>query len=97
MKQELITEQKWISNERFNRVYSVYQVLPGPEATELACYFGYISGGRFGAILGGLGFLLPGFLSHVISLLVICHLWIRFSCCSSILFGYSSCCICDDL
>jgi hypothetical protein len=31
MKQELVTEQKWISNEKFNRVYAVYQILPGPE------------------------------------------------------------------
>lgn len=62
MKQELVTEKKWISNERFMRVYSVYQILPGPEATELACYFGLLAGGRIGAFLGGLGFLLPGFL-----------------------------------
>ena len=62
MKTELVDEKKWISKELFNKVYAVYQVLPGPEATELACYFGYLSGGRFGAFLGGLGFLLPGFL-----------------------------------
>lgn len=62
MKQELVTEKKWISNARFTRVYSVYQILPGPEATELACYFGLLAGGRFGALLGGLGFVLPGFL-----------------------------------
>jgi len=61
MKQELVTEKKWISNERFNRVYSVYQILPGPEATEFACYFGLLSGGRVGSFLGGLGFILPGF------------------------------------
>lgn len=61
MKQELVTEKKWITNDRFTRVYSVYQILPGPEATELACYFGLLTGGRFGAFLGGLGFVLPGF------------------------------------
>lgn len=61
MKQELVIEKKWITNERFNRVYSVYQILPGPEATEFACYFGLLSGGRMGAFLGGLGFILPGF------------------------------------
>lgn len=38
-----------------------YQVLPGPEATELSCYFGYLARGRLGAILGGLGFMTPGF------------------------------------
>lgn len=61
MKNELVDEGKWVSVARFNRVYAVYQVLPGPEATELACYFGYLAGGRFGAFLGGLGFVLPGF------------------------------------
>lgn len=62
MKQELVTDQKWVSIQRFNKVYAVYQILPGPEATELACYFGYLMHGRIGAIIGGLGFLLPGFL-----------------------------------
>jgi chromate transporter len=61
MKDELVTNEKWISPERFARVYAAYQVLPGPEATELACYFGILAGGSFGGILGGLGFILPGF------------------------------------
>jgi chromate transporter len=61
MKQAFVTEQKWITVQRFNRVVSVYQALPGPEATELACYFGLLAGGRPGAFLAGLGFLLPGF------------------------------------
>jgi putative chromate ion transporter len=60
MRAELIDDAKWVSTERFNRVYAVYQILPGPEATELACYFGYLAGGRFGSFLGGLGFVLPG-------------------------------------
>ena len=40
----------------------VYQALPGPEATELACYFGLLAKGYFAAFLAGLGFILPGFL-----------------------------------
>ena len=40
----------------------VYQALPGPEATELACYFGLVAKGYFAAFLGGLGFITPGFL-----------------------------------
>lgn len=66
MKQELVTEKKWITVERFTRVYAVYQVLPGPEATEFACYFGLLAGGRFGSFLGGLGFVLPGFLAMLL-------------------------------
>ena len=61
MKEEMVINRKWITPERFNRVYAVYQILPGPEATELACYFGMLSGGMVGAVLSGLGYLLPGF------------------------------------
>ena len=55
IRQELVEEEKWISPERFNRVLSVYQALPGPEAHELCVYFGMIAGGRVGALLAGLG------------------------------------------
>lgn len=67
MKEELVEHQKWISNARFMRALAMYQVLPGPEATELACYFGYLAKGRIGAILGGLGFLLPGVILMLLS------------------------------
>jgi chromate transporter len=61
IRQELVEEEKWITPERFNRVLSVYQALPGPEAHELCVYFGMIARGRLGALLAGLGFMLPGF------------------------------------
>lgn len=61
IRQELVEEEKWISPEKFNRVLSIYQALPGPEAHELCVYFGMMSGGRPGALLAGLGFMLPGF------------------------------------
>ncbi|HEX7234643.1 MAG TPA: chromate efflux transporter, partial [Nitrosospira sp.] len=61
IRQELVEEQKWISPQKFNRLLSLYQVLPGPEASELCVYFGMMAGGRLGALLAGLGFLLPGF------------------------------------
>jgi chromate transporter len=62
IRQEFVDEEKWISSEKFNRVLSVYQVLPGPEAHELCVYFGMLARGRMGALLAGLGFMLPGFL-----------------------------------
>jgi chromate transporter len=61
IREELVEEQKWISPERFNRVLAVYQALPGPEAHELCVYFGMLARGRLGALLAGLGFMLPGF------------------------------------
>jgi chromate transporter len=62
IRQELVEEEKWISPQKFNRVLSIYQALPGPEAHELCVYFGMLAGGRTGALLAGLGFMLPGFI-----------------------------------
>ena len=61
-REELVIKGKWISEARFNRAFALYQLLPGPEATELACYFGRLAGGRLGGLAGGLGFITPGFL-----------------------------------
>lgn len=61
IRQELVEEERWISPERFNRVLAVYQVLPGPEAHELCVYFGMQARGCAGAMLAGVGFMLPGF------------------------------------
>jgi chromate transporter len=62
IRQELVDEKKWITREKFNRILGVYQALPGPEAHELCVYFGFVSRGRLGGILAGLGFMLPGLL-----------------------------------
>ena len=62
IRQELVTEEKWVTPQHFNRVFALYQVLPGPEASELCVYFGMLSRGRIGGILAGLGFMLPGFI-----------------------------------
>lgn len=62
IRQELVDEERWVSSPQFNRVLAVYQVLPGPEAHELCVYFGMRSRGRWGGVLAGLGFMLPGFM-----------------------------------
>ncbi|MEO6594395.1 MAG: chromate efflux transporter [Planctomycetota bacterium] len=70
IQRELVDEQHWISPARFRRALAVYQVLPGPEAHELCVYFGMVARGRIGALLAGLGFMLPGFvLMSVLSVL----------------------------
>jgi chromate transporter len=62
IKQECVDEERWVPEETFTKTLAVYQILPGPEASELAIYFGRIRGGRLGAFAAGLGFVLPGFL-----------------------------------
>jgi len=61
IKRECVDEEGWVSEETFKKTLAVYQVLPGPEAHELCVYFGRIRGGKAGAFLAGLGFMLPGF------------------------------------
>src|ERR687895_358178 len=62
IKRECVDEEHWVDEETFKKTLAVYQVLPGPEAHELCVYFGRIRGGKLGAFLAGLGFMLPGFL-----------------------------------
>src|SRR5215210_1322727 len=61
IKRECVDEERWVSEETFRKTLAVYQVLPGPEAHELCVYFGRLRGGKRGAFLAGLGFMLPGF------------------------------------
>jgi chromate transporter len=74
IREELVTEEKWVSPQHFNRVLAMYQVLPGPEAHELCVYFGMLSRGRIGGILAGLGFMLPGFFL----MFLLSYLYVRF-------------------
>lgn len=59
---ECVEQEKWVTPNTFRKTLAVYQVLPGPEMTELSIYFGRIRAGRLAGLLAGLGFLLPGFL-----------------------------------
>ena len=61
LKDRLVIQEKWITLERFQRVFSVYQILPGPEAVELCMFFGCLSAGKIGGIVAGVAFTLPGF------------------------------------
>jgi len=60
IKQQIVLQEKWISISRFQRVFAVYQILPGPEAAELCMFFGCLSAGRLGGIVAGLGFIFAG-------------------------------------
>jgi hypothetical protein len=67
LKEQLVMREKWITLPRFHRVFSVYQILPGPGAAGLCMFFGCLSGGRWGGVAAGLGFILPGFMLMLIA------------------------------
>ncbi len=61
LRRELVDEERWLDGGRFNRLLAIFQVLPGPEASELAVHLGFLRRRRLGGLLAGLGFMLPGF------------------------------------
>ncbi|KAF3009810.1 hypothetical protein E8E13_010151 [Curvularia kusanoi] len=67
IKDQIVIKEKWISLARFQRVFAVYQILPGPEAAELCMFFGCLSAGRTGGIVAGIAFILPGFVLMLIA------------------------------
>ena len=62
MQAELQQKRQWVSKERFVEGLSVVNMLPGATATQLGIFLGYARGGWWGGLLGGLCFVLPGFL-----------------------------------
>jgi chromate transporter len=62
IRQEIVEDERWVTRDQFRRLLAIYQVLPGPEAHELCVHFGMLAKGRIGAVLAGLGFMLPGFI-----------------------------------
>jgi chromate transporter len=66
MRKELVEEEKWITSDHFNRLIAIYQAIPGPEAHEIGVYFGTLARGKWGGLLAGLGFMLPGFVLMLI-------------------------------
>jgi chromate transporter len=59
MHQELVERRRWISEHRFLHALNYCMVLPGPEATQLAVYIGWLMHGTLGGIIAGTLFVLP--------------------------------------
>src|SRR3989449_11558379 len=62
MPAELQEKRGWISKERFVEGLSLVNMLPGATAAQLSIFLGYARGGWWGGLLGGLCFVVPGFL-----------------------------------
>jgi chromate transporter len=59
MHQELVERRRWISENRFLHALNYCMLLPGPEATQLATYIGWIMHRTWGGIVAGALFVLP--------------------------------------
>ena len=56
---ELVERRRWISEQRFLHALNYCMLLPGPEATQLAVYIGWLLHRTWGGIMAGLLFILP--------------------------------------
>jgi chromate transporter len=59
MHQELVERRRWISENRFLHALNYCMMLPGPEATQLATYIGWMMHRTWGGIAAGTLFFLP--------------------------------------
>ncbi len=59
----LVEEKRWISDRRFLHALNYCMLLPGPEATQLATYVGWLLHKTRGGLVAGLLFILPGILA----------------------------------
>lgn len=67
MHADLVEKRRWISEQRFLHALNYCMLLPGPEATQLAVYIGWLMHRTIGGIIAGSLFVLP-------SLLILCVL-----------------------
>lgn len=59
MQTELVDQKKWISQSRFLHALNFCMLLPGPEATQLAIYIGWLLHKTWGGIVAGVLFVVP--------------------------------------
>lgn len=70
MHADLVEKRRWISEQRFLHALNYCMLLPGPEATQLAIYIGWLMHRTWGGITAGVLFVAP-------SLIVLCVLsWV---------------------
>src|SRR5207302_9853858 len=59
MQRELVEKKKWIGQSRFLHALNYCMLLPGPEATQLAIYAGWLLHKTPGGIVAGALFVVP--------------------------------------
>ena len=59
MQAELVERRRWISQSRFLHALNFCMLLPGPEATQLAIYIGWLLHKTWGGVVAGALFVIP--------------------------------------
>src|SRR5215210_5142898 len=59
MHRELVDQRHWVSEALFLRALNFAAMLPGPEAQQMAIYFGWRLHGTLGGVIAGSFFVIP--------------------------------------
>jgi len=86
MHRVLVEEKKWIGEERFLHALNYCMLLPGPEATQLVTYVGWLLHGTAGGVVAGTLFVLPGFVA-ILALSFVYAAWHAVPAVDAALFG----------
>jgi chromate transporter len=62
MEHEVVHKRKWLSREYFMDLVAATNLVPGPNATEMAIHIGYLRAGWLGLVVSGIAFIVPAFL-----------------------------------
>jgi len=62
MEQEVVRKRGWLDREHFLDLLAATNLVPGPNATEMAIHIGYVRAGWPGLIVAGSAFIIPAFL-----------------------------------
>jgi chromate transport protein ChrA len=75
----VVRERGWLTNEEFDEVLTVAQLLPGPNLVNLSAYLGYRLVGAVGSVLGIVCLCLPGAMLGVAlsGVLALDHPWVQ--------------------
>lgn len=80
MHNELVKRKQWVSDSQFLNALNFCFLLPGPEAHQLSIYLGWLLHGTRGALVAGLGFIMPSIgILWLLSYLYVTHgdqLWL---------------------
>jgi chromate transporter len=81
LRQRIVEQRHWLDPEEFEAAIAACNLLPGPASTQLAIFCAYRVGGRRGALVGGLAFVVPAVVCVILlSMLFLASappLWIR--------------------
>jgi len=81
LRQLVVEREGWMDARAFQDANAACGLLPGPASTQLAIYCAFRLGGPLGALVGGLGFIVPAVVLVVLlSLVFLAHstpLWVR--------------------